>query len=134
MAKRRKNKNMGRARKSKSFAKTLPRTRITPITSNYSKITLATIIDDRRRWNPQKKHVRPRLLYSGQLAPTQTKVLDKPHRRLYEKTTYIVPKQTAVCVRRQTRKEVLFATGKAGKRLGTRKSRRNPQSYISCKR
>lgn len=39
---------------------------------------------------------------------------------------------TIVCIRRQTRKEVMHATGKAG-RKGQRRPRRNEWSSISCR-
>lgn len=42
------------------------------------------------------------------------------------------PILAAPCVRRRSRREVIFATGKGGRTLGTRRVRRSPSSGISC--
>lgn len=45
--------------------------------------------------------------------------------------SFTAPRDTIVCVRRSTRKEVLFAKNKTGKR-GQRKPRRTPWSNYKC--
>lgn len=47
---------------------------------------------------------------------------------------FAVPERVVVCVRRQRRKEVLHALGRAGSGAGRKRKRRNWMSSISCKR
>lgn len=46
---------------------------------------------------------------------------------------HVFPRDAVVCVRRKIRKEVIFATGKAG-RGGQRRPRRNENSDVVCRR
>lgn len=45
---------------------------------------------------------------------------------------FTAPKKTLTCVRRQARKEVLFAKGKAGGGRISRRRRRNENSEVQC--
>lgn len=136
MAKRKSNKKHHVGAKSKSFANfQLPRMSLSKLTPHTYKLSLATYSGiDQRRFNPVKKHLRPARTILGTQAPTRSTVKSNLSRKLYETHTFTLPKKTAVCIRRQSRKEVLFATGKGGKRHNNRRSRRNQHSYISCKK
>lgn len=82
-----------------------------------------------RFYHPQPRATRPIITISGGRASTQTHV----KRNLYAYQSFKIPQQVAVCVRRKRRKEVLFASGKAGRKNHTKHVRRNPSSSISCK-
>jgi len=85
---------------------------------------------DLRFFSPLKTTLpRHPVTYYGAQAPISTRV-SKGGFNAYLKAT--LPKQTLTCVRRQTRREVLFAARKAGKSLGTRKVRRNASSSVQC--
>lgn len=101
-------------------------------------------IEDRRRWHPERA-LRPALSFSGLAARTDVLVDRRPSRKAIAAGFKFQPLQTKailgfrepdrvlVCVRRQARKEVLHALGKAG-RGGGRRGRRGWSSGISCRR
>lgn len=91
-------------------------------------------IEDRRTYYPGKFRPaglisvgkRPRLIAKqnpAYKAPSQTKAI----------VAFAEPKKVAVCIRRKTRKEVLFATGKGGSRKKQKPPRKSEFSDISCK-
>lgn len=105
-------------------------------------------VEDRRRFHPENKN-RPALLKTGLPAPVTVvnKARPKPKTRKQlaqvnrfgavqpSQTKAVVafaaPRETVVCVRRQSRKEVLFAKGKGGG--GKRPPKRTWLSKISCR-
>lgn len=104
-------------------------------------------IEDRRLFHPLRQYRPPRRL-DGTTArigvadrrPSRQQVkrsfATKQHHAIRSQTkgflTFQEPANVVVCVRRQRRKEVLFATGGAGKR-SKRPPRRNAFSSISCR-
>lgn len=83
-------------------------------------------IPEKRPYHPERHRLPPTV--SGTPSPGL-----RPGKKLYS-LNFIRPKKITVCVRRQTRKEVLHAIGKAGQGgLGLRKKRRlNDDSKITC--
>lgn len=90
-------------------------------------------IEDRRSYHPLQKF-RPARQWSGH--PVKPNVVAKPSRKfsaaLPFNTRFAAPARTMICVRRKTRKEVLFATMKTGKGARSRSRRRNYFSEVSC--
>ena len=96
------------------------------------------VIEDRRTYHPEKV-MRPVATFSRR---DQRRIVEKARDvRKYADPRFIaplnlgfaVPEKVAVCVRRNQRREVIFANRKAG--AGSRSTRRrNEQSEISCKR
>lgn len=88
-------------------------------------------IEDRRTWYPGV--TRP-----ARTAKSVARLLmalpEKSRSRSMAKEVYsfALPKQTAVCVRREIRKQVIHAKGIGGKKV--RRPRRNALSRISCRR
>ena len=72
----------------------------------------------------------------GNPAPIAVNLRSNPKKRgyLYARPSFVIPKATAVCVRRSMRREVLFARNKAGKgkRNYNSRARRNADSRYSC--
>lgn len=88
----------------------------------------SNLIDD-RLWNPQRSSFRrPRTIYGR---PAQVVSTFNNRRFSRDRLVFAVPKTVSTCVRRQQRREVLFARGRAG-RNGGRRYRRNASSSISC--
>lgn len=90
---------------------------------------------DHRLYNPTPRPFRKERLINGNPASFHT-VFRSIRKSSYPTARYVfsVPKNTAVCVRRAVRKEVIFASGNGGRRLRTQRVRRTPSSDISCKR
>lgn len=91
------------------------------------------LIDDRRTFDFEPG-TRPARLFSGSTAsitatPSTNKKI-RPSKVPYQ-IAFSAPADTLVCVRRQQRREVLFAKNKTGKR-GQRRPRRNQWSNIKC--
>lgn len=108
-------------------------------------------VEDRRRFHPQLEHAPP-LTVHGQRAPVivrdkaRVAKTAKPARRASQAAlnrfgpkqhsqtkailAFALPKKTVICVRRQSRREVLAAKGRFGG--GKRSPRRNAWSSISC--
>lgn len=84
---------------------------------------------DNRAYNPLPKNLRPARLVSGRNT-FQVVSKTKPLARLQYQ--FALPKQTVVCVRRKTRKEVLHARKKTGRGVRRRNPRRNQWSNIHC--
>lgn len=90
-----------------------------------------TVYEDRRRFHPAGK-MRPVIALPR--AAARLTVVDypgRPGRQTKAPVRFNAPKRVPLCVRREQRKEVLHATGKAGGRV--RPPRRNQFSDISCK-
>lgn len=91
-------------------------------------------IEDRRRWHPLR-YLAPAATLGSRSArslversPKSKSVSRFPSLRL----GFAVPEKVAVCVRRKTRKEVIFAKKVAGKGASARRRKRNPFSEIRC--
>lgn len=84
-------------------------------------------LEDRRRWHPERwgQPVKATIR-------SATQVVVKPRQGpvLTSRLSFADPKRIAVCNRRQTRKEVIHALGKAGS--GNKAPTRKPTSEISC--
>lgn len=111
--------------------------------SRLSGLNFLTEIEDRRTWHPlgSERNARSfkRATHSLVIPPAnvnknknQSKFkgpkLTLPHTIGFE-----APQQVLVCVRRKTRKEVLFAKNKTGKGARKFKRRRSWLSEISCR-
>lgn len=94
-------------------------------------------IEDFRKFDFEPA-TRPARLFSGvpakfSVSATPIKKSRAPGRQAKQRVqlSFNAPRETIVCVRRSTRKEVLFAKNKTGKR-GQRKPRRTPWSNYKC--
>jgi len=107
------------------------------------------LVEDRRRFNPEQRN-QPAKTVSGRLAPIilsdrprqpktklgkLAKALYGPevHSQTKAAVTFAVPSSTIVCLRRQRRKEVLFAAQKTGSGSRAKKRNRSWLSKISCR-
>lgn len=105
----------------------------------------SALIDDRRRWDPGDT---PRDAFGRQarvvMSPKaasktrQQSDVNRKQRRTYvppfllrEVASFSDPRRVMVCLRRKTRREVLFAKSKTGKGARSRK-RRNQWSNVRC--
>lgn len=99
------------------------------------------IVQDRRVFHPDSIYSAPLTFYS---TPAKVRVRSKPrvYQHSFKKSLRTLsqsflsegfddPNKVLVCVRRNSRKEVLHALGKAGRR-GQRKPRRNYLSNVKC--
>lgn len=89
-------------------------------------------LEDRRQWNPTRTIARPQSIRRSDARVT----LRSPRAKILQTKTplgFNVPDRVALCVRRETRREVLHAKRIAGK-SGLKKPKRNFWSSISCKR
>lgn len=89
-------------------------------------------VEDRRRFHPLRT-LRP----AGALKRSSRRIVLPPASNLPGRfpptgLSFAVPRKVAICVRRKTRREVLFALKKRGKGSGARRRRRNRFSSISC--
>lgn len=122
--------------------------RRSPLVASPSQ-TILQQIEDRRTFHPLGES-RPARFSTG--GPSRISVKDRayngrykyadPHRisaniHLNSGTkaplSFAAPDGTIVCIRRRTRKEVLFATRRAGRGGKQRKHRRNAYSGVRCK-
>lgn len=87
---------------------------------------------DARLFSPVPRQRRLFYSVSGYPATVRTRVKSGS---LYGQSYFTVPRSVAVCVRRSQRREVMFASQRAGRgrRVYNRRSRRNASSSISCK-
>lgn len=88
-------------------------------------------IDDRRTFHPQKLS-RPAKLVSG--APHRLKIKTgtrTPKSALPHSVGFSAPAKVLICIRRKTRKQVLFALKRTRKGSGSRKTR-NYWSDVKC--
>ena len=97
-----------------------------------------TETEDRRRWHPLGATAPA----AGRSRPRHRLKIPSPvpftigqatrHKVSNAITAFSVPSDVAICVRRKRRKEVMFATKKAGK-VGQRRPRRSEYSSVSCR-
>lgn len=113
----------------------------------YSSTNLR-LYEDRRQWNPEPyteparsfSQSRHRLRVGANVRSTAKRVSPGGGRNLWSALTwpsanvaFRQPRQVLICVRRQRRKEVLFAKGLGGRR-GQRSPRFTQYSSVSCRR
>jgi len=110
------------------------RSRLPRLSSNTQKTIIAQLsgVDDRHHFPEFIRSRRPQMTIFGTTSPVRTTVRTKRNRRLYHVNRFVRPSITAPCVRRKKRREVIFASGRGGRKLGTRRVRRNASSSISC--
>lgn len=89
---------------------------------------LKTLPSDLRRWDPTTS-IRP--AHAVRRAASRLAVPFRPTTYLPSVVAFADPRKVHLCVRRETRKRVMHALGKAGHRV--RKPRRNKWSSISCR-
>lgn len=100
-------------------------------------------LEDRRLWNPERilspvpasltrsarrQVVMPR--QSASASPRATGGLLTPTAMIGAGIGFAQPNKVAICVRRHSRREVLFAKGVGGTKV--RRGKRNPWSYVQC--
>lgn len=92
------------------------------------------LVEDFRRFDPEPFRL-PKT-YTGMTASVEVRQPSKkPTRyqtRVPHQIAFTAPHQTIQCVRRQRRKEVMFAKKKAGKGKGQRRARWTRWSEIKC--
>lgn len=96
-------------------------------------------VQDDRTWNPNASPYEPsRTLFGNPgrvtVYPTRQKPVNGRPADLYWPSTeigYHKPDQVVTCVRRQQRREVLHAKGKAGGKV--RRNPRSPKSNVRCR-
>lgn len=88
-------------------------------------------VEDRRTFHPLGDF-RPARATSGHPVKPHVVKPAKSSRALSYRINFAVPKRTVICVRRQTRKEVLHALRKVGRGRGGGHKRFNWQSEVSC--
>lgn len=101
---------------------------------------LSRDVEDRRRYHPLADYAPP-LTFRGVPAKVQVKQkFSRPHKMagfstpsVPKRVAFTAPKKVLVCVRREQRKEVLFALRRTKKGSGSKKFR-TPFSEVSCKR
>lgn len=104
--------------------------------------TVLQEIEDRRTYHPLGRS-RPARFSTG--GPSHVTVKDRPRNGRFRYSdpfgssgtkafvAFTRPSAVAICVRRKTRKEVLFAKRKAGRGGSQRRHRRNWFSKVSCR-
>lgn len=132
----RKSKSIGRSAQASAFANrpvaapsVRPSSLLAELARSLSPSPLLEF-EDRRTWHPDglNRPARASVRSATRLLPTRSySSVVSPGVR------FAVPGQVLVCVRRQARREVIFAKRLAG-RSGGGKRRRNPYSSVSCKR
>lgn len=119
MARRRSNRV---ARDRNRIARRLP-VRLRPLS-----VPVLPALSDLRRFHPQRL-ARP--LFSLTVGARSIVVPAIPPRGIPARVVVAAPRKVAVCVRRQRRKEVLFAKGVGGSKV--RRGRRTSTSDVRCK-
>lgn len=90
--------------------------------------------DDRRRWHPEPFHRPPVAFQRPAARLVATNPPDRPKRFVPASVGFKDPSRVSLCVRRRSRREVLFATGSGGRpRRYHNKPRRNELSNYSCR-
>jgi len=108
---------------------TIPNRRLTALNYTTRPLTFLQTIEDRRDFHPEQA-ARPARSFSRSVHS-----LAVPARRtgrLPIGVTFHNPNKVLVCVRRKSRREVLFALGQTGKGSALGKRRRNQYSEIQC--
>jgi len=96
------------------------------------------LFEDRRRWHPAGL-LRPAAVLGS---ISSRRLVERP-RQSWGPAKYrdpfpslrlgfAIPEKVVVCVRRKQRREVIFATGSAGKGARQKQRRRNYMSEVSC--
>lgn len=85
--------------------------------------------EDRRTYHPDRAFRAPRRIDGSRASFKLITRANSP----FGSEGFVEPQSVNICVRRQRRKEVMFATRRAGK-VGQRRPRRTPFSSISCRR
>lgn len=101
------------------------------------------VYEDRREWHPDR--VRPAASFSqprhrlrsvvrAAMHPTglAKSLFSSSFEQVPARIGFVNPKKVLICVRRNIRKQIMHALGRAGKK-GQKKPRRNAYSQISCK-
>lgn len=99
---------------------------LSPITTLHDIGTDLTQISDRRRFIPM------RLMASPGVVKRSSSRLVAPQFGPAYQVGFSKPKDVAVCVRRKTRKQVLFALKKTRAGAGAKKRNRNRWSNVKC--
>lgn len=143
MGKRKKSKSTGNAISSSIASRRLLQLPV-PVALALRSVTLKTLsdrltkIEDRRTWSP----LGPKRSARSFNKAHHTLVVKKPRLKsaanvfgaLSHKVRFAAPRKVLVCVRRQARKEVIFAKGKNGRGVRRRNPKRNWFSSVSCRR
>lgn len=105
--------------------------RLRPLSTHPRSGHTLTEIEDRRTWSPgvTRRSRTPRQIARVLMSIPKASKSRSMSREVY---SFKLPLQTAVCVRRDIRKQVIHARGVAGRKV--RKPRRNALSSISCRR
>lgn len=94
------------------------------------------LIEDRRTYYPGLKPYNRPIAQMAVGAPARLALVDKPQYRASSQTKATVafaePQKLPICIRRETRKQVLHAKGVAGSK-GLKKPTRNEWSDVSCR-
>lgn len=117
----------------------LPRRNYEPTSTRFRKLRSLIDVEDRRQYHPDRSFRAARDIRGSPSvslkAPSVQKGTTVSKRGVQRNTfsfTFGQPEQVATCVRRQTRKEVINALRKSGKR-GQRAPRYNWRSKVRCK-
>lgn len=132
MAKGKNSKSSGTRDAPQSLPSVRSRSIISPVQGRH--LQPLNLIDDRRSYHPEPA-TRPARLFSGAVASVKATITPKHvsgKSRVPVQIAFTAPDQTLVCVRRKTRKQVLFAKRKTGK-AGQRKPKRNMWSNVRCR-
>lgn len=105
---------------------------------SYRRFDLSSV-EDNRLWSPYRPIAsRVSRVFSG--APARISASQRPsgpfaHQPLYSspRITFEFPSRTIVCIRRQVRRECLFARGRLGSGQRVKSPSRNQFSEISCR-
>lgn len=102
------------------------RVRVAPIVQNP--VVALTEIEDRRSYRGPPRSIQG--ANYALVAHTPAKQRNRPRSKVPYQVAFSNPRQLMVCLRRNIRKRVIHALGKAGR--GNRKPRRNAYSNIRC--
>ena len=88
-------------------------------------------IEDRRRYHPLRDSRRTMMRTARATESLRLQRRRKDNWRLMNALSFVAPRKVVTCVRRKTRREVMFATGGVGKRQ-KKTRRRSWRSKIRC--
>ena len=116
-----------------SYRDTLPRSTVFDVKNQLF------LFEDRRSFNPESIYAPARSFSKTRHRLIIPRVAKAPARGRPKQLElfppahigFRAPEKVLICVRRKMRKEVMFATGKAGK-AGQKKPRRNEYSEVHC--
>lgn len=89
-------------------------------------------VEDRRHWSPVPRSWRPAGATSRDARRLVLRDVPNKPGLLPHQVSFRVPDKVAICVRRKVRKEVMFATKKAGRGGAKARHRRNAWSDVKC--